>query len=298
MVVVLILASVVIFAALRIAPGSPEYTRFHPATSQEIREAFREDLGLNDPITTQYARFVRDLLRGDMGVSLQNGKPVTELLVSHGKNTAILLVTAMVLTIALAIPLGVFAATHRDGFLDRSIMLGANLAMGIPNFVLALLLILWFAVYLRWLPPSGTAGFKALILPTIVLAAEGTAVTMRLTRASMLEQMEQDYVRTLRSGGLPGRYIVWKHALRNAATPIVSLMGIQVGVLVGYSAIVEIVFRRPGLSRLLVTSVVEQDYPVALGATLVFTAVVILGNTAANVLGAAIDPRVRTKASS
>lgn len=293
MLAVLFIASIVIFVALRVAPGSPDFTRLHPLTREEARETFREQLGLYDPLPVQYARFLRDLATGDLGVSIQSGNSVAELLKEFGGNTAKLVAAALVLTYVLAIPLGVVAAVNRDTWVDRGIMGFANLAMGIPNFVLALLLISVFAERLGWLPTSGTAGFRAIILPASVLAAEGTAVTLRLTRASLLEQLQQDYMRTLRAGGLSSRYVVWKHGLRNALMPVVSLLGLQIGVLVGYTAIVEIVFRWPGLSQLLVRSVLVQDYPVVLALTLVLTATVILANLAANILYALIDPRVR-----
>ncbi len=292
-VVVIVVASIVIFWALRISPGAPEFTIHVPLAAEEARERFREEHGLNDPIPVQYGRFVRDVFRGDLGTSIKSNKPITELVEEFGKNSAILIGAAILVILGLAIPLGVIAAVKRNTWLDQLIMGFAALAMGVPNFILALFLILIVGIELDLLPISGKGGIKHLILPTAVLAAEGIAVMLRLMRASMLEQLQQDYIRTLRAKGLGRARVIWQHALRNALLPIVSLSGLQIGVLIGYTFVVEIIFRWPGISQLLVTSVIDRDYPVALIGTMMLTISVILANFLANIAYSFVDPRVR-----
>jgi peptide/nickel transport system permease protein len=292
-VVVLFIASMVIFWGLRVAPGSPETTLFNPYASQEAKEALRVKLGLDKPVVVQYAFFLRDFFTGDFGESIKSGQSVPELIKEYGRNSLILVSASILFTYTLAIPLGVLAALRRGRFLDRSLMGFASLGMGIPNFLLALLLILVFGTRLGWLPISGTGGLDHLILPMIALSMEGLAVTMRLVRSSMLEQLGTDYALTLRAKGIRSRTIVWKRVLRNALIPIISLSGIQIGALVGYTAIVEVVFRWPGLGQLLLTSVLQRDYPVALWLSMLLTASVIAANFAANVGYALADPRVR-----
>jgi peptide/nickel transport system permease protein len=292
-IVVLFLASMVIFWGLRVAPGSPETTLFNPYASQEAKEALRVKLGLDKPIVVQYVYFLRDFFTGDFGQSIKSGQSVPELIKEYGRNSLILVSASILFTYTLAIPLGVLAALRRGRMLDRILMGFASLGMGIPNFFLALLLILVFGTRLGWLPISGTGGLDHLILPVIALSLEGLAVTMRLVRSSMLEQLGADYVQTLRAKGIGSRTIVWKRGLRNALIPIISLSGIQIGALVGYTAIVEVVFRWPGLGQLLLTSVLQRDYPVALWLSMLLTACVIAANFAANIGYALADPRVR-----
>lgn len=290
---VLFVASIVIFWGLRIAPGDPANTLFNPLASEEAKNALREKFGLDRPIVVQYAYFLRDLFSGDFGESIKSGKPIPELIAQYGKNSLILVGTSVLFTYALAIPLGVIAAVRRNSWVDNGLMGFASLGMGIPNFLLGLTLILVFGSYLDLLPISGTGGIDHLILPVIALSMEGVAVTMRLTRAAVLEETDLDYVRALEAKGLRRRTIVWKRVLRNALIPIISLSGIQVGALIGYTAIIEVVFRWPGLGQLLLNAVLQRDYPVALWLSLLLTTAVILANFAANIGYAFADPRVR-----
>jgi peptide/nickel transport system permease protein/oligopeptide transport system permease protein len=292
-VVVLFVASIIIFWGLRVAPGSPETTLFNPYASQEAKDALRVKFGLDKPIVVQYAYFLRDLFQGDFGESIKSGQPIPELFKEYGKNSLILVGAAALFTYALSIPLGVIAAVRRNTWVDHALMGTAGLGMGIPNFLLGLTLILVFGVKLGWLPISGTGGIEHLILPVIALSMEGLAVSLRLQRSAMLEELHLDYVRALRAKGLRGHAVIWKRVLRNALIPIISLTGIQLGALIGYTAIVEIVFRWPGLGQLLVNSVLQRDYPVALWTSLLLTCSVILFNFAANIGYALADPRVR-----
>jgi peptide/nickel transport system permease protein len=294
--VVMIAASIVIFLALRVSPGQPEDTLFNPLASPAAKQALRRQFHLDRPIVVQYGIFVDDLLHGDLGTSIKSGDSIPTLIRLYGVNSLQLELAAIVITYGLAIPLGVLVATKRDSSVDHGVMMVANLGMGVPNFLLALILIRFLAVQWNLLPLSGTGGVSHLVLPALALAAEGVSVTLRLVRSSMLEQLGQDYVRTLRAKGLARWRIVWLHALRNALIPVISLSALNIGALVGYTAIVEIVFRYPGLGQLLVNSVLQRDYPVALMLSLLLTFCVIIANFVANVAYAFADPRIRTGA--
>jgi peptide/nickel transport system permease protein len=291
--VVLFVASIVVFYGLRVAPGAPDSTLFNPYASEAAKEAFRNELGLNKPLIVQYLDFIGNLFRGDLGHSIKSGQSIPYLIGEYGKNSLLLVGAAALFTYLVAVPLGVLAAARRGRFLDHALTAFASVSMGIPNFLLGLLLVLIVGSRLHWLPISGTGGIRHLILPTIALSGEGIGVSLRLMRSSMVEQLDQDYVRALRAKGLSERYIIWRKVLRNALLPIVSLSGIQIGALVGYTAIVEIIFRWPGLGQLLVSSVLERDYPVALWLSLILTASVVIANFIANIAYAVVDPRIR-----
>jgi ABC-type dipeptide/oligopeptide/nickel transport system permease component len=293
--VVLFIASIVVFYGLRVAPGQPDSTLFNPYASQAAKNALRNELGLNKPVVVQYLDFLGNLFRGDLGHSIKSGQSIPTLIGQYGKNSLLLVGAAALFTYLLAVPLGVIAAMRRGGIVDHLLTAFASVAMGIPNFLLGLILVLTIGSSLHWLPISGTGGVKHLILPVIALSGEGIGVSLRLMRSSMVEQLDQDYVRALRAKGLSERYIVWRRVLRNGLLPIISLSGIQIGALVGYTAIVEIIFRWPGLGQLLVSSVLERDYPVALWLSLLLTACVVLANFVANVAYAAVDPRIRIR---
>jgi peptide/nickel transport system permease protein len=294
-VVVLFVASIVIFWGLRVAPGSPETTLFNPYASPEAKAALRVKFGLDKPLVVQYAYFIRDLFTGDFGESIKSGQPIPDLFKTYGKNSLILVGASALFTFLLAIPLGVIAAVRRDTWVDHALMGFASFGMGVPNFLLALTLILVFGVTLGWLPISGTGGIKHLILPVLALSFEGIAVTMRLMRSAMLEELHLDYVRALRAKGLRNRAVIWRRVLRNAIIPMISVSGILLGALVGYTAIVEIVFRWPGLGQLLLHSVLQRDYPVALWLSLFLTTTVVIANLLANIAYAIADPRIQLR---
>jgi peptide/nickel transport system permease protein len=295
---VMVAASVLVFYSLRVAPGDPVNAVLSPLAQEEARSALRERLGLDQPVWQQYFVYIGNVFQGDFGTSLLNGNSVGSLLVEFGKRTALLAGLALLLTYLVAIPLGVLAAVKRNTIWDQGASLIGNLGMAIPNFWLALLLILLFSVNLAILPVGGSGSASHLVLPVIVLSLEGMAVTMRVTRSSMLEQLSQDYIRTLRAKGLSAWRIVWVHGLRNALIPVISLAGLRFGWLLGYTLIVEVVFRWPGVGFLLVDSVIRRDYPVAQTLSLVLTVTVVLGNFLANVLYGAVDPRIRAGARS
>jgi ABC-type dipeptide/oligopeptide/nickel transport system permease component len=292
-IVVMVIASIAIFYTLRVAPGDPVNAILNPTAMEEARAALRARLGLDLPVWQQYFVYLKHIFTGDFGESLLSGKSIPELIGSYGLRSFVLAGTALLIAYGIAIPLGVLAAVRHNSIWDQISMFIANLGMGIPSFWLALLLILLFGATLHWLPIEGSGDVRHLVLPAFVLSVESLAVTMRLMRSSMLEQLGQDYVRTLRAKGLRRRRIIWLHAVRNALIPIISLTGLRIGWLIGYAVIVETVFRWPGLGYLLVDSVIRRDYPVAQGLSLLLTLTVLLANLLANIGYAVVDPRIR-----
>lgn len=293
MAVILLLSSVAIFYSLRFTPGDPTGQVLNPLTVAEVRAQIKHELGLDEPVWKQYFTYMGNLLRGNPGRSLVTGTPVTELLKENGKNSLVLGFTALLLSYLVAVPLGVLAAAKRNSFVDQFSMGAAVLGMGIPNFWLALLLVWLFSLTLGWLPSGGCCSPKQLVLPAIVLAAEGTAVTMRMVRASMLEQHNQDYVRTLHAKGLSQRKIVGQHVFRNGMIPVISLTGLRVGWIVGYALIVETIFSWPGVGYALVDAVLRRDYPVAQFFSLLLVFFVITANWLADIAYGIADPRIR-----
>jgi peptide/nickel transport system permease protein len=293
MALILVLSSVGIFYSLRFAPGDPTGQTLNPLTASSVRAQIRKELGLDEPVYKQYFTYVGKVFHADLGHSLVTGAAITDLLKSHGKNSLVLGFTALALSYLIAVPLGILAAVKRNSWLDQFSMGGAVLGMGVPNFWLALLLVWLFSLKLGWLPSAGCCGGTQLILPAVVLAAEGTAVTLRMVRASMLEQLNQDYVRTLRAQGLPEWKIVGRHVLRNALIPVISLTGLRLGWIVGYTLIVEVIFRWPGVGYLLVDSVLRRDYPVAQFFSLLLVFFVISANWLSDIGYGLANPRIR-----
>ena len=293
MAVILFLASIAVFYSLRFAPGDPSGVQLSPLALEQVREAYRERLGLTKPIYVQYFVYISNIARGDLGSSLVTGSNMERLLRVYGKNSLILGMSAFLLSNLVGIPLGMLAAAKRNTIIDQAISAVSVLGMGIPNFWFALLLIYLFSSRLHWLPSSGSGDLKHLIMPTIVLAAEGTAVTVRMMRSSMLEQMGQDFVRTHRSKGLGEWTIVGRRVARTALIPVVSLAGLRLGWIIGYSLIIETIFRWPGVGYLLVDAVIRRDYPVAQFFSLLLVFVVVLSNLLADIAYGAVDPRIR-----
>jgi ABC-type dipeptide/oligopeptide/nickel transport system permease component len=259
---------------------------------EEVREAYRERLGLNQPIWVQYGVYLKNLAQGDLGTSIITGKSIGDLLGYYGRNSLVLGLAASFLIYAIGLPLGALAAARRNSVVDQAIT-GVSIAgMGMPNFWLALLLIFLFASKLHWLPSGGCCEPKQLILPAVVLAAEGAAVTIRMTRSSMLEQLGLDYVRTHRAKGLSETAVVYGRVFRNALNPLISLAGLRLGWLVGYALIVETIFQWPGIGYLLVDAVLRRDYPVAQFFSLLLVTVVVIANLLADVAYGIADPRI------
>jgi ABC-type dipeptide/oligopeptide/nickel transport system permease component len=288
----LLFISIAIFAIIHLAPGDPVSLTVNPGAPQSVFAAQRVRLGIDKPIPIQYLYFMGRVLHGDLGQSVLTGTNVTTLIGQRLPNTIELGVTALALSYVVAIPLGVLAALRRGTVTDNAAMTVAHIGMGVPDFWLGLMLVLFFSLYLGWLPSAGNDNWRSLILPTIALSAQGVAISARVMRSAMLEVLGQDFVRTLRAKGLSERAVLG-HALRNALLPSISLFGLRLGWLIGGAVIVETVFAWPGIGRLLVDSVLHRDYPVVQGVALMLGASVILANLLGDVLYAVANPRVR-----
>lgn len=291
--ILLFIASVAIFLGMRATPGDVADVVASPLNTYGTAENLRERLGLNRPLPVQYVDYVKGLLTGNPGTSLVNGEPISGMLTKSGGYTLKLALLAALITYGTAIPLGVLAAWKRNTPIDQGAMVLAVAGMGVPNFFLAVLLIQFFAVKHRWLPVAGYETPKHIILPAVCLAAESMAINLRVVRSSVLEELNRDYVRTLYAKGLPERRIVWVHVLRNALPPVIALAGIMLRTLLGYTLIVETIFRWPGLGYQLVTAVLKRDYPTAEALALLLTFAVILFNLLADLGQQWADPRVR-----
>ena len=294
--ILLLIASFAVFYGMRLAPGDVANVLASHPTGQVNVERIREDLGLNRPLLVQYAEFMGNLLRGDLGVSLINGQPITDILSSSVGYTLSLALLSAVLSIILAIPLGLLAAWKRNSLFDQGTMLIAVLGMGIPNFFLAILLIQLFAVWQQWLPVAGYETPKHIVMPALALAAEALAINLRVVRSAVLEELGRDYVRTLHAKGLPTGRVLWLHVLRNALPPVIALAGVMMRTLLGYTLIVETIFRWPGLGYQLVNAVLKRDYTVAQTLAILLTAAVILFNLLADLGQQWADPRTRRQA--
>jgi ABC-type dipeptide/oligopeptide/nickel transport system permease component len=265
------------------------------ATQQDI-ERIRQAYGLDQPLPIQYARFVARVARGDLGFSYRQGLPVTELIAERLPATFELALAAIAVTVLLGVPLGLVAAARRGRALDTLAMTAALLGTSMPSFWLGLLLIIVFGVQLGWLPVSGSGSLRHLVMPAFVLGGFYAAQISRLTRTGLLEVLAQDYIRTAAAKGLAGRTVVWKHALRNAALPVLTVLGLSFGHMLGGALVVETIFAWPGLGRLTVQAVLGRDFPVVQGATLMGAAVFLAVNLAIDLLYGWVDPRLRAAA--
>lgn len=258
-------------------------------------EALRKELGLNDPALVQYARYMSNLLRGDMGISYKTKVGVAEEVWARFPNTIKLALAGGLISILFSIPLGVIAAVKQNTFVDWASMVVALLGISMPSFWFALLLILFFSLKLGWFPVSGADTLRSYVLPSITLGFNGMASIARITRSSMLEVLRQDYIRTARSKGLPYNIVVRRHALKNAMLPTVTVIGLQMGMLLAGSVITETVFSWPGIGRLIVTSIQGRDTPMVLGCIIVFTVCFSLVNLIVDLLYGFIDPRIKAQ---
>ena len=296
-VLLLFVSTILIFYGLRAAPGSVTSQLVNPANSYSayLVPNLKHTLGLDKPLLTQYLDFMGNLFQGNPGISLINGSPITTIIARAGVHTLELGAAAMLLTYLIAVPLGLLAAWRRNSALDHGTMTLAVLGMGVPNFFLAILLIQFFAIDLKWLPDAGSGGVRFLVLPAVVLAAQSIAINLRMVRSSVLEQLGLDYVRTLRAKGLRERRIIGVHALRNALPPVLALAGITMRDLLAYTMIVEVIFRWPGLGYQLVQSIINRDYTLSQVLAIMLTFAVILFNLLADLGQRYADPRTRER---
>jgi peptide/nickel transport system permease protein len=287
------IVSVIIFSMIHLTPGDPVLMMVNPLSSKETIHQVRVELGLDKPLYIQYVSFMKRILTGDLGKSLYTHERISDMILQRLPNTLTLGIASLIFTFVLSIPAGVISAVRRRTAIDHICVVLSLIGLAVPQFWLGLILILLFSVKLGWFPVAGYTDLKHLVLPAITLGAYGTAITARLTRSSMLEVIRKDYIRTARSEGIDEKTILYKHALKNALIPIISLFGLQLGWLVGGAVMVEYVFNRPGLGRLLVESIYLRDFPVVQVAILYLVISVILANLVADILYALVDPRIK-----
>lgn len=293
MIPVLIGLTIIIFLILHLSPGDPVDLIVGPNATPEVYENIRRDLGLDKPLITQYFVFVGNLLRGDFGNSILQRRPVLDMIIQRLPVTLEVGAWALLLSFLIAIPTGIIAAVNRNSTIDYAAMIFALIGISMPTFFLGLLLLYFFAFRLGWFPVSGYGTWKHLVLPVIAIGVTDAAVTARMVRSSMLEVIGQDYVRTARAKGLSENKVINKHALKNALIPIITLLGMRIGWIIGGSVILEIVFNRPGIGRLMVDAIFSRDYPVVQGSMLLLTASILFGNLIADILYAVADPRIK-----
>lgn len=293
MIPVLIGLTIFIFLIIHLAPGEPVDLIVGPNATPEVYENVKESLGLNKPLSTQYLIFLRNLSKGDLGKSILQNRPVSELIIERFPVTFKLGMLSLLLSFIISLPIGVIAAIKRNTYLDYISMTGALVGISMPTFWFALLLLYFFAYKLGWFPISGYGTIKHLVLPVITVGLTDAAVTARMVRSSMLEVMGQDYVRTARAKGVHENLVMSKHALKNALIPVITLLGMRIGWIFGGSVILETVFSIPGIGRLIVDGIFSRDYPVVQGSILVLAASVLVGNLIADVLYAIVDPRIK-----
>ena len=284
--------SVVVFLILHLT-GDPAALLLPPdATADDIAK-FRTAMGFDDPVAVQYVRFLKGAVRGDFGQSIRHGEPAMGLVVERLPATFELAGAGLVIALALAIPAGIVSAVRRNTSIDYISTVVALLGQAMPTFWLGIMLILVFSVRLNWLPSSGRGDVEHLILPAITLGLFTTARITRLTRSGMLEVLGQDYIRTARAKGMGEPPVVWKHALKNAAIPIVTIVGIELGTLLGGSVITETIFAWPGVGRLSVQAIFNRDYPVVQSAVFLLASTFVIVNFLVDVVYTYLDPRIR-----
>jgi len=298
---VMLVVATVVFLLLRLAPGDPARIIAGDMASEDTVAQIRADMGLDKPLATQYVLAMGALLQGDLGVSIISKDPVSSLIGQRLGPTLALALCAILVTVLAAIPLGVFSAWWHKRLLDRITLAVTVLAFSVPAFVVGYLLILVFSVKLNWLPVQGYAGLAAgfgaflyhMVLPTVTLATVFVALITRITRGSMLEVLGEDFVRTARAKGVPERYVLYRHALRNAAVPIVTVIGLALTTLISGVVVTETIFNIPGVGRLIVDAVLARDYPVVQGTILFFSFVYVFINLVIDMLYVVLDPRIR-----
>ncbi|WP_147112689.1 ABC transporter permease [Tateyamaria sp. syn59] len=290
-----------VFLLLRLTPGDPAAILAGDTATPEQLEAIRESLGLNDPIFTQFFRWVGQLLQGDFGTSILSGKPVIELIGDRMEPTISLALTTIILSVTIAVPLGVIAAWKQGTLIDRFVMLLSVLGFSVPVFVIGYLMISLFSMELKWFPVQGFRPIgdgvgdflHRIALPTFTLTLLYIALIARITRTSMLEILGDDYVRTARAKGLPESRVLMRHALRNCSVPIITVIGIGFALIISGVVVTESVFNLPGLGRLTVDAVLSRDYPVIQAVILLASLIYVVINLLIDIAYVLLDPRIR-----
>jgi peptide/nickel transport system permease protein len=294
--------SVMVFSLIHLIPGDPiDYLFADEILTPEIRAQYQRDLGLDQPLLVQYGNWLGRVLRGDLGMSLQMGRPILNLIGERVPATLLLALAATLVAVVIAIPAGIIAAIKRHTSYDYLFMSSALFGISIPHFWLGILLILFFSVFLDLLPSSGyrplwsdpMGSLEHLILPAITLGTSMAAIVARMTRSEMLEEIGKEYVRTARAKGMPERRVIFRHILKNALVPTLTILGIQFGRLMGGMVVVEYVFAWPGLGSLVVDAVYSRDYPMVQALVLTFAVIAVTINMGVDILYRYVNPRIR-----
>ncbi len=298
--VVLLLVSVAVFSIMHALPGDPVQLMLSGAESGSVtperQEQLREEMGLNDPLPVQYGRFLGGAATGDLGTSVRLRQPVLDLILDRLGSTLALSLGGILFAVLIGVTTGILAALKQGSWIDGFSRILAYAGVSLPLFWLGLLLILALAFWLPWFPPAGSAGIRSLVLPSLSLGLVSAGVIARLTRASLLEVLVQDYVRTAWAKGLPKRIVYLRHALRNALIPVLTMLGLQFGAMLAGAVVTETVFSRPGLGRLVVSAILWKDYPLVQGIVLFMATMYVVVNLGVDLLAAWLDPRIRDEA--
>lgn len=286
--------SIIIFVATRLS-GDVTYLMISDIATKEEVLAIRQSLGLDKPLLIQYLIFVQHAITGDFGTSIIFHLPAMDLVFARLPSTIELAIAAFIITIVIGIPIGILSAAKRGRWPDKVGTLFALVGQSMPAFWLGIMLMLIFSVWLGWLPTSGKGGINYIIMPALTLGWYSVATVMRLTRSGMVDAMDNDYILLARLKGNPERVVLWKHALRNALIPIVTMSGIQLAQLLGGAVVIETVFSWPGLGKLIMDSILNRDYPVAQAGIFITSAIFIFCNLIVDLLYSVIDPRIRYK---
>jgi len=283
-----------VFFLVHLIPGDPVEVMLGETASRADLSQLRADLGLDRPLAEQYARFLGGLAQADLGRSFFYRKPVLAVIGAALPATALLAFAALAVALLIALPVGILAAVRRDRLTDRLALVGSLVGVSMPNFWLGPMLIILFSFRLGWLPVSGREGAASLVLPALTLGTALAAILVRMTRASMLDVLGEDYLRTARAKGVGERTVIARHALRNALLPVVTIVGLQFGALLSGAVITENVFAWPGVGTLLIQAITARDYPLVQGCVLVISLCYVVVNFLTDALYTLIDPRVRT----
>lgn len=292
---VLIGVSLIVFTLMQLSPGDPAMIILGAQAAPEDIANLREEMGLNDPLVMQFLRFLLGMFTLDFGTSYKDGMPVLDKLLEALPYTAQLTFSAVLLALIIGIPAGIISATKQYSIFDRIASVTALIGFSTPNFWLSIMLILVFSVNLQWLPVSGTGSILHLVLPSIALGVQSAAVFTRMTRSSMLEVLSMDYIRTARAKGLSERVVILKHALKNALIPVITVVGLQIGLLFGGAILTETVFAWPGVGRLMIDSIRAKDTPVVQGGVIFTASIFVFINLLVDILYAYVDPRVKAQ---
>ncbi|MEA4811095.1 MAG: ABC transporter permease [Anaerolineaceae bacterium] len=305
--VILIAVTLVIFTLIHLAPGDPFIQSINPNVTPELREKMLRDIGFFDPIHVQYLKWLSQIVQGNLGYSIKYGKSVVKVISDYLPNTLLLGLISLFISIIIAIPAGIYSATRRNSGFDYFVTIFTFLGLSIPAFFFGLLLVKWFSFDLKWLPTSGMVsaggakfGFARLldiarhmILPAVVLSLLQTATFMRYTRSSMIEVINQDFIRTARAKGVKEKKVIHKHAFRNALLSVITIFSFSIPSVFSGAVLTETIFVWPGIGRINYDAILGRDYPLVMGIMLLMAVIILLSNLLADVLYALADPRIR-----